>query len=97
MPDVVLTAQARDDLLSIGRYTQKTWGVRQRVRYLTILDQTIQDLGTTRRLDRNRDDIRPGLLSCLCRAHMIYFRRHPDGRVVVLRILGKSMDVNRHL
>jgi toxin ParE1/3/4 len=34
-----LTRKAREDLKSIARYTQKTWGVAQRNKYLTQLDE----------------------------------------------------------
>jgi len=34
-----LTRKAREDLKSIARYTQKTWGVSQRNKYLTQLDK----------------------------------------------------------
>jgi len=34
-----LTGRAKSDLLSIGRYTQKEWGIAQRNLYLKGIDQ----------------------------------------------------------
>jgi plasmid stabilization system protein ParE len=39
MATFCLTRKAREDLKSIARYTQKTWGVAQRNKYLTQLDK----------------------------------------------------------
>ena len=38
MPGFLLTNAAKSDLKNIGLYTQETWGVEQRNRYLTFLD-----------------------------------------------------------
>ncbi|MDJ0621051.1 MAG: type II toxin-antitoxin system RelE/ParE family toxin [Calothrix sp. MO_192.B10] len=45
-----LTKLAKQDLLSIGRYTQKTWGSEQRNRYLTMLDDCFRLLAQGRKL-----------------------------------------------
>jgi hypothetical protein len=39
MPGFSLTNAAKADLKSIGRYTQETWGIEQRNRYLTLLEK----------------------------------------------------------
>jgi toxin ParE1/3/4 len=46
-----LTRKAREDLKSIARYTQKTWGVAQRNKYLTQLDKRFAVLADTPTLD----------------------------------------------
>ena len=46
-----LTRKAREDLKSIARYMQKTWGVAQRNKYLTQLDSNKERI--TIRLDPN--------------------------------------------
>jgi toxin ParE1/3/4 len=55
-----LTRKAREDLKSIARYTQKTWGVTQRNKYLTQLDKRFAVLADTSTLGRSCDAIRPG-------------------------------------
>lgn len=39
MAGFLLTNAAKADLKSIARYTQQTWGIEQRNRYLTLLDR----------------------------------------------------------
>ena len=92
-----MTPLARADIKEIGRYTQKRWGIEQRDRYLNAFDQVMTSLRDCHRLDRARDDIKPGLLSRSCQKHVIFFTRDANGRVVVLRILGQSMEFERHL
>ena len=97
MPEVTLAPLARKDIKDIGGYTQKNWGVNQRNLYLGVLEKTINGLLQNHRLDRKRDYIKQGLLSCSCQEHMIFFRRDDAGNVEVLRVLGQSMDFQRHL
>lgn len=42
MPKFRLTAKAVDDLRQIGRYTEATWGRKQRNRYLSKIDAAFQ-------------------------------------------------------
>ena len=44
MPRFFLTKKAKDDLIEIGRYTQNTWDLKQRSRYLSLLDAAFHDL-----------------------------------------------------
>lgn len=44
MSGFVLTNKALNDLKEIGRYTEQTWGLEQRNRYLLMIDQSIRDL-----------------------------------------------------
>lgn len=46
-PGFVLTHKAESDLKSIGRYTQNTWGVRQRNNYLSAIDKGFHALAAT--------------------------------------------------
>lgn len=70
-----LTAKAKADLRSIGRYTQKTWGRDQRKRYLALLDGSFRDLANDPRKDRSCDDIRPGYSKLYVGRHLIFYRR----------------------
>ena len=44
MPHYTLTQKALTDLLEIGRYTQKHWGVEQRNTYLSMIDGCFQEI-----------------------------------------------------
>ncbi|MGU9962092.1 MAG: type II toxin-antitoxin system RelE/ParE family toxin [Candidatus Puniceispirillales bacterium WSBS_2018_MAG_OTU23] len=85
------------NIKNIGQYTYEKWGRSQRDLYLDTLDKTIDGLVKSRRLDKNRNNIKHGLLSCFCQEHMIFFKRNDVGYIEVLRVLGQSMDFERHL
>jgi toxin ParE1/3/4 len=97
VPKVTVTPIAREDIKGIGRYTQKNWGVRKRNLYLGALDKAIKGLADKRRLDRSRSNIKPGLRSCSCQEHVIFFKCDDQDNVAVLRVLGQTMDFARHL
>jgi toxin ParE1/3/4 len=97
MPNLTLAPLAREDIKALGRYTQKTWGVVQRDRYLNQLAQMLDRLLANQHPTRDRSDLRPGLLSCSFQRHLIFFRRDPAGNVAVLRVLHERMDIDRHV
>ena len=97
MPKLTLAPLAREDIKALGRYTQKTWGVVQRDRYLGQLAQVLDRLAAGQQPAQDRSDLRPGLLSCRFRRHIIFFRRDPAGNVAVLRLLHERMDPDRHV
>ncbi len=92
-----LTLLAEADFDGIGRYTQELWGTDQAVGYLTRVDQTFAALAASPALGKDRGDLRPGLMSCPCNRHVIFFRRDDQGNVDILRILHERMDFQRHL
>lgn len=55
-----LTPRALEDLKSIGRYTLRQWGVRQRNQYLQDLDQRFKWLVEQPQLGKHRSDIERG-------------------------------------
>ncbi|VDS08941.1 Toxin ParE1 [Paracoccus haematequi] len=97
VPDLLISSLAREDLKGIGRYNQQNWGVAQRNNYLgdfaTMFDR-IRDGAVA---GQQRSAIRPGVMSCRCNRHVIFFRRDPVGTVEILRILHQRMDFQRHL
>lgn len=92
-----LTNQAQEDFEKIGLYTLNYWGENQAILYLTKLDEVFSALATAPVLGKDRNDLRPGLLSCPCNQHVIFFRRDAQGNVDILRILHRRMDFERHL
>lgn len=92
-----LTHQAHEDFEKIGLYTLESWGEDQAVLYLTKLDETFSALAHSSAMGKARNDLLPGLLSCPCSQHAIFFRRHAQGNVDILRILHQRMDFERHL
>ncbi len=92
-----LSGKAKSDLIKIAQYTQLTWGTAQRNDYLKLLDNTFYQLADEPMLGVNCDYIREGYRKRLQGSHVIYYKEHKINQVLIVRILHKSMDVNRAL
>ena len=91
-----LTQAAKQDLRSIGRYTQATWGREQRNRYLTKLDNCFHRLAKEPQRGRACDDVRVGYRKYLIGRHLIFYREVNEG-IEIIRVLHDRMDVEAHL
>jgi len=75
MPTFRLTAKALEDLISIGRFTEATWGRVQRNKYLEKLDESFHALAKQPHLGRACDDIRKGYRLYHVGRHLIFYRQ----------------------
>ncbi|MTI12384.1 type II toxin-antitoxin system RelE/ParE family toxin [Sansalvadorimonas verongulae] len=96
MPAFALTRKAKSDLLDIARYTQETWGREQRNQYLAQLDKTFHLLAEKPSIGKACDAIREGYRKFPLGRHIIFYTA-TGGRVRVIRILHKSMDIKVRL
>jgi toxin ParE1/3/4 len=90
MAAVSLSRSAKADLLSIGAYTRKTWGVAQAERYLNSLEYCAKLLAGNPSLGRRCEWIRPGLHRFENGRHVLFYRQQEDG-ILISRILHQSM------
>jgi toxin ParE1/3/4 len=97
MNKFVLSAKAKSDLTKIAKYTQLTWGQAQRNNYLKLLDNSFQLLAAEPELGINCNYIREGYSKYPQSSHVIYYKEHKADQILIVRILHKSMDVNRAL
>lgn len=93
----LLSAAARQDMIDIGRFTTKKWGKRQRDRYLKKLDDAFRLIARQPDIGRDAEDIKPGYKKFSQGSHIILYRTGTESKIVVIRILHNSMDVDRHL
>ena len=96
MPAYRLTNKALEDLRSIARYTEQTWGREQRNKYLSKLDASFQMLVHEPALGRACEEIRQGYRKHHVGRHLIFYRL-TDSRVEIIRILHDGMDIDSHL
>lgn len=90
-----LTARARNDLKTIGRYTLKKWGKSQRDSYLRQIDAAFFALAENPDKGRSCDDIRPEYFKYRVGHHFVFYRVSPS-RIEIIRILHERMDVSKH-
>lgn len=96
MADYELSNEAENDIVEIGRFSIKTWGVIQADDYIAGLHDTLSLLADSPRLGRSIDDLRQGYLRHEYKSHSIFYRRQLGG-IRVVRVLHKRMDPERHL
>lgn len=97
MRPYLLTTAARKDLVDIGGFTTESWGKRQRDKYLKQLDDAFKLLARQPEIGRDADDIRPGYKKFSQGSHIIFYRAGTESKIVVIRILHNSMDVDQRL
>lgn len=97
MRPFLLTAAARKDIIDIGRFTTEKWGKRQRDKYLKQLDDAFKLLTRQPDIGRDAEDVKPGYKKFSQGSHIIFYRAGTESKIVVIRILHDSMDVDQHL
>jgi toxin ParE1/3/4 len=86
---------ARADLKNIAAYTQKVWGAEQRRTYLKGLDLAFHFLADNPLAGSPCDYVADGLRKHRFESHTIFYE-NVDSAVLIVRVLHKSMDVERN-
>ena len=97
MKTFALSTKAKLDLIKIAKYTQFTWGRAQRNDYLKALDNSFQLLADEPEIGISCNYIREGYSKYPQASHVIYYKEHKANQILIVRVLHKSMDVNRAL
>ena len=92
-----LTTRAKEDLKSIGLYTKREWGVRQRNIYLNEIDHTFKMLSQQPELGIACSYIRKGYYKFPINSHVIFYKLLVKNKLIIVRILHKNMDINTQL
>ena len=93
MPSFKVTRKAREDLISIGQYTENEWGKPQRNSYLKQLDACFTQIAEAPEIGINCDFIKAGYRKFPQGSHLIFYRLDSESTVEIIRILHKRMDV----
>lgn len=93
MPAYRVTRKAQADLIAIGRFTTKEWGISQRNNYLKQLDNCFLQLSKNPELGIACDFIAKGYRKFPQGSHLIFYKQAPEGLVEIIRVLHKTMDI----
>lgn len=91
-----LSNKAIEDLRSIGRYTQQTWGIEQRNKYLAKIDACFHTIAREPHIGTACDNIRKGYRKFHVGRHLVFYRQTRTC-VEIIRILHDRMDVETHM
>ncbi|WP_049630152.1 type II toxin-antitoxin system RelE/ParE family toxin [Cellvibrio sp. pealriver] len=92
MTNYRVTPRAKDDLKSIGRYTEQKWGKLQRNKYLKQLEQRFEWLAENPLLGKSRLELCNGIYSFPQAEHVVFYRCNA-GMVEIIGVLHQEMDV----
>ncbi len=87
-----ITPKAAQDLRNIGRYTQNTWGRRQRDTYLRAFEKRFAWLAEQPDRGKHRQDVKEGYYSYLQGAHVVFYLIRDDG-IDIIGIPHQRMDI----
>ena len=91
-----LSPAARGDLEEIWDYTVGNWGEAQAERCTRSIRDVCEALGDGILSGRSVEDIRAGYRKAAVGSHVMFYRVRADG-VEIIRIVHRSMDVDRHI
>jgi len=88
---------AREDLKKIWRYSYQKWGRRQADSYLNDVGRGINALSHSPDKGKNIDAVKENYRLLRVREHcVVYFLSETD-TIDIVRVLGKRMDIDRHI
>jgi toxin ParE1/3/4 len=97
MKGYALSRAAAADIDGIWDYTFETWGQKQADRYIHAIRDACEALAEGASHGRPVDDIWPGVLKIPVSAHFLFYLLLEDGRVEIIRVLHRRMNVEAHL
>lgn len=92
-----LSNEAKNDLRSIAVFTESRWGRTQRNLYIKQLDEAFLMLAQSPDLGISCDYIREGYKKFPQGSHIIFYKHNASEKILVVRILHKSMDYDLQL
>jgi toxin ParE1/3/4 len=95
MSKYLLSSKAKTDLKQIAAYTEKHWGRNQRNIYIKRFDNTFLILAENPWSGNSCDYVKTGYRKFPQGSHVIFYRVRQNGDICIVRILHKSMDINR--
>jgi toxin ParE1/3/4 len=90
LPKFSVSKAAQSDLRAIARYTLRTWGHPQALKYARELDECFQLLAENAGIGRECDAISSGLRRHELGKHVVFYRLKPGG-IGIVRVLHQQM------
>jgi toxin ParE1/3/4 len=87
-----LSKDAKSDLRSIAFFTENRWGKAQRNLYIKQMDDAFLFLAQNSNAGTSSDYIRKGYRKFQQGSHIIFYKPGVSAKILVVRILHKSMD-----
>ena len=92
-----LSSGADKDLENIARYTLKTWGAEQIRKYMSALEERIENLPQGVGRFKELEGLQPGMRMVRCEHHYIFGLMRPESPMLVVVVLHERMDTIRRV
>lgn len=89
--------KALSDLSAIWEYTVDTWSERQADKYYFMLLTACQELADGKVSGKSYPDVQAGIAGFRTGQHILFYRKHSAGNIVIVRILHVQMDLKNNL
>tara|TARA_B100001146_G_C16166781_1_gene428229 strand:+ start:631 stop:933 length:303 start_codon:yes stop_codon:yes gene_type:complete len=89
---IILSPRAQADLKNVRAYTVSTYGDDQTKKYLSLLEDGINQLLDNSEIGRNRDDVKLGYRSLNIEKHIIFYKIKKTD-IHILGVIHSRMDV----
>ena len=91
------SSQAEIDINSIWLYTYEKWSFEQAERYYDQILEEIENISQKPELGRPFAHGRRNYLHRQVGSHLLFYRVGSEREIVIIRILHKRMDLEKHL
>ena len=98
MAKYLISNKAISDLDEIWDYTVSVWSEDQAIKYYNSIYSAISFLAEHSSFPgKSYYQVKRSLWGYRVGHHIIFYRKHSDNRVAIIRILHERMDISRHL
>ncbi len=96
MGSYTLSGEADADVQSIAEESVKRWGLARAEKYIMALHETFGRLAEFPNMGRDASHVRSGYMRIESGSHSVFYRKTESG-VLIVCVLHKHMDFERHL
>jgi toxin ParE1/3/4 len=88
-----LTPEAEDDLKQIARYTLKTWGRKQSLKYAHLLEECFVKIVNRTAIARSFSKAYPLVKFVRCEHHYVFYIDFENRPPCIIAVLYEAMDI----
>ena len=97
MSKYILSKKASEDIDKIWIYTAENWSQEQADRYYNLLFDEIEYIVTNFEMARNFGKIRKSYKYSKVKSHILFFKKHKNDEIEVVRVLHERMDIENRI
>lgn len=97
MSKYIINEKALEDINSIWIYTAENWSVDQADRYYNLIIDEIEYIVSNFEMAHDFEKIRKSYRYSKVKSHLVFFKKHKNNEIEVVRVLHERMDIENRL